>query len=227
MKQLTTHKYFKPILILWVACILICLVIFLLVWQPRHLLTSNTRVQAEQKEKEYEAIVESTTPASQAILQNNMKEALDRLNAFAVELGQSSELPLDISRVGGQIPLDKFSSQSKTEKAFMEIPNCVNIGEQYIEVTFKGSFNQFAIFLNAMERFRPIIFVDRFKINKARRSAINPDEHEVNMTLAVLVRKQVPDSAPAAKAESLARNTSLVTRHEPAFPHKSRYMKVF
>jgi hypothetical protein len=227
MKLLRDHKNFKSLAFVWAAGMLACLGLYLFMWQPRHQLVNTTRSQVDQKESDLKAIVESTSPAARAILRKQMEEKLEKLNTFAVELEQSSALPLDVSRVAGQIPLDNFSSQSKTEKAFMEIPNCVSIGEKYIEVTFKGSFNQFAFFLNAMERFRPLIFVDRFKINKLRRSALNPDQHEINMTLAVLVRHQLKKLNDTAQAGSPERAPTFHAKREPMLVSHNFHRKAF
>jgi len=94
-------------------------------------------------------------------------------------------LTFDISQIANEKKLDSFSIKGKdtSEKS----TDFKYLSENRIDVSFAAAFNQFATFLNALERHWPVIFVDSFKITRSRRA--EPD-HKVNMNLAVFVRKR-------------------------------------
>ena len=59
------------------------------------------------------------------------------------------------------------------------------INEKRINVSFNASFNRCAAFLNSLERHRPIIFVDEFKITQKDCDKSQP---LIDMELAVFVK---------------------------------------
>jgi hypothetical protein len=74
---------------------------------------------------------------------------------------------------------------------------CKALGADYIYVSFKGNFNQFARFVNEMERHKPIIFVDKFTITRSDQSGF---DNEINMVLAAFVCSPESSSASVVAA---------------------------
>ena len=56
-----------------------------------------------------------------------------------------------------------------------------------INISFTGDWNQFATFLNSLERRKPVIFVDKFTIARADQ---DDSVFQVNLNVAAFVRKQ-------------------------------------
>ena len=79
-----------------------------------------------------------------------------------------------------------FKSVDKANRALLDIPQCDVVGENQIDVFFEGTFNQFAAFLNSLERHEPVIFVEQFKISRDLR---DDTRNKVTMTLSVLVNQ--------------------------------------
>ena len=202
MNQLVNTKTFKIVIAAWTCCMLGCLLAFWLVWSPHHAESETLKTKITQTEKEYQLTLLNIGDAAREKRQIKLDQTQNKMNAFVADLKNSGQLSLEISRLAAQIQLAKFSSQSKTEKAFMEIPNCENIGAKYIDVTFEGSFSQFATFLNSLERFEPVIFIDRFAITPSHSQTEDLDRHTINMTLAVLVRKQTELTKSSRKSQA-------------------------
>jgi len=81
----------------------------------------------------------------------------------------------------------KSKSKVKKSGGLSAIPDCKYIRENHIVVSFIGGFNQFATFLNALERHRPVIFVDKFAI---ARSGQDSSVYQVSLNVAAFVKKQ-------------------------------------
>jgi len=106
---------------------------------------------------------------------------------FVVDIENSANLTFDISQIATEKQVASFSVKSRDEHEVSPIPNCARIGENHIDVGFSAGFNQFATFLNALERHRPVIFIDTFTLTSSKQDGQN---YQISLKVAVLVRKQ-------------------------------------
>ena len=109
---------------------------------------------------------------------------------FALDFEDSANLVFDIGQIAGEKKIDSFSIKTKNNKdnrGRSAMPDYKYLCENHMDVSFTGNFNQFAAFLNALERHRPVVFVDTFNITRSEK---NDSGNEVNMNLAVFVRKR-------------------------------------
>ncbi|MBN2589349.1 MAG: hypothetical protein JXA96_05780 [Sedimentisphaerales bacterium] len=82
--------------------------------------------------------------------------------------------------------LDSFLIRPWRDKEVPAFKNNKYVYGQFIQVSFNATFNEFAQFLNKLERHEPYIFIDSFSI---KRSTDGNKKHEVDMDLAILVEK--------------------------------------
>ncbi|GAI49604.1 unnamed protein product, partial [marine sediment metagenome] len=111
----------------------------------------------------------------------------ERFKDFVINFDNLANLTFDISQIAKEKRLASFSIKGVETRGGSSIFDSKYLSENHFAVSFTGSFNQFATFLNALERHRPVVFVDKLKITHSRRE--NSD-HKVDMDLAVFVRKQ-------------------------------------
>ena len=62
-----------------------------------------------------------------------------------------------------------------------------SIDESCIDISFVSGFNQFAAFVNNLERHRPVFFVHTFKITRSNQ---DKSVYQVTLDVRALVRKQ-------------------------------------
>ena len=96
-------------------------------------------------------------------------------------------LTLDIGRISNEVELDSIKSSFTGGERTLKTVNYKHIIARYISVNFNSSFNEFADFLNRLERSRPVFFIDTFSIT---RSVESDSGHKVDMKLAVLIGKE-------------------------------------
>jgi Tfp pilus assembly protein PilO len=149
----------------------------------------KTRKQFEnrlaEKEKIYNSALKATEEETKIFLNEQIENLRKKLNSFVINSEDSANLTFDISQIANDKKLDSFSIKGKDPG--ISAAGFKYLRENQIDVAFTAAFNQFATFINALERHWPIIFVDNFKITRSRR---NEQGHKVNMGLAVFVRKQ-------------------------------------
>ena len=96
-------------------------------------------------------------------------------------------MTFDISQIANEKKVASFSSKVKKSRGLSTITDYKYIYEDQIVISFIGDFNQFATFLNALERHRPVIFVDKFSLT---RSGQEDSVYKVSLNVAALVKKQ-------------------------------------
>lgn len=180
------RKYLKIGIIFWAVCFVILLLAYLFVLAPQE----NLRRMTDRKLNDTKNLAQSAREASQeknkAKLVALLTDSGNRLKDFVVDQENASNLTLDIGRISSDIRLNAFSSIFAGSEGATKTDSYKYINQRQISVNFNSSFNKFAVFLNTLERNRPVIFVDTFSIT---RSPESDSGHKVDMKLAVLVGK--------------------------------------
>ena len=178
-------KYIKLAALIWSCCFIVFLLVFLLVLSP----LSRHRTQVESEFKKVKSDADSALLASEEETKIRLNEQIqdlnDTLGNFVIESENTSNLIYQISGISNEIELKAFQI-TPTGQNISAFDNCKYISGQLYQVGFIASFNQFATFLNALERYRPVIFIDTFLITRSRQGE---NSHTVDMQLAILVLK--------------------------------------
>lgn len=178
-------KYIKLAALIWSCCFIVFLLVFLLVLSP----LNRHRTQVESEFKKVKSDADSALLASEEETKIRLNEQIqdlnDTLGNFVIESENTSNLIYQISSISNEIGLKAFQI-TPTGQNISTFDNCKYISGQLYQVGFIASFNQFATFLNALERYRPVIFIDTFSITRSRQGE---NSHTVDMQLAILVLK--------------------------------------
>jgi len=176
--------------LIWAACFVVFLLAYMLVLGPQ----KNYEKSIENKLAERKQVYESALIAAQKETKIRLNEQIERLQSrlqdFVIDFEDSANLTFDISQIANEKNVASFSIKSKDSRGLSTIPECKYIRENHIVINFIGDFNQFATFLNALERHRPVIFVDKFTIT---RSVQDDSGYQVSLNVAVVVKKQQPE----------------------------------
>ena len=172
----------------WAGCFVLFFFIYLLVLAPQKQSEKQIERQLAEKEQMYESALKATREETKFRLNEQIEYFQNSLKDFVIDFEDSANLIFDISQIANDKGVASFSIKGKEVRGGSEIPNCNYIRENHISISFiTADFNQFATFLNALERYRPVVFIDKFKIIRSNQDGSG---HQVNMDLAVFVRKQ-------------------------------------
>jgi hypothetical protein len=141
---------------------------------------------AEVKQK-HDSAVKATQEEAKIKTNEKINELRDRIKDFVITFEDAANLTFDISQVANEKKVGSFNIKMEENSKGTKDLGLKYLSENQIDIGFEGDFIQFATFLNALERHRPVVFVDNFKI---MRSAMDDSNHRVLMKLSVFVRKQ-------------------------------------
>ena len=160
---------------------------YILLLSPQIKSKKQIEMEFGQAKQTYDSTVTATNDEAKARLSEEIGNLQDRLKQFVIDYQDSANLTFDISQIASQMGVNSFSIKSRDSTGAPAMPNLNHISDKQIYVSFTAGFNQFASFLNAMERNRPVLFVDKFTITRADK---NSSGHQVDMDLALFVRKR-------------------------------------
>jgi len=181
------RKYFITTAFIWAACLVLSLVVYILVLRPQKCSEKRLEERLAEKKQLYESALEAAQRESRIQVDQEIERLKNRLEDFVADFEDSPNLTFDISQIATEKKVTSFSVKSRENHEVSAIPNCSHICESHMDIGFSAGFNQFATFLNALERHRPVLFVDTFMVTRSKQDGPG---YQVSLNVAVLVRKQ-------------------------------------
>ena len=187
-------SYLTRAAIVWMASLVLCLLAYMILLRPQN----NSKRQFESTLAEQKQLLASARRAAQEQTQIQLNEQIERLRHqledFVIDLESLSDLTYEVTQIANRENLASFNMTTRakkkggrrsiTTKAKSETNH---ISENLIDINFTAGFRQFATFVNALERHRPVLLVDKFKIE---RSTKDESLYQASLDVATLVRKQ-------------------------------------
>ena len=180
------QKNLIKIALIWSGCFVLLFIMHMMLLSPQKSLKKKLETQLAGKEQLYNSAFRMSQEETKVQLKNEIKELQDELENFVIDFEDSTNLTFDISQIANERKVGSFSI--KENRGGSTLPDCEQLDEDDIEIRFTtNNFNQFAAFLNALERHQPVIFVDKFTMSRNNQS---DEGHKVNMNLSVFVKKR-------------------------------------
>ncbi|MHC4622454.1 MAG: GspMb/PilO family protein [Planctomycetota bacterium] len=179
-------KNLVTVAVTWMAFFVAACVVYITVLAPQAELRERLAEEYATKQRRYESARIAAQEETKIRLKEQIQHLRDRLKNFVVDFDDTTNLTFDVSQIAGETGVAAFSINRRDDHTKSAIPDCEHIREECMTVRFSAEFNQFFALLNALERHRPVLFVDDFVI---RRSTSGGSDHPVNMELAVFVVK--------------------------------------
>lgn len=179
-----TGKYLKIAALVWLGCFVVFLLVFVLVLYPLNKQRDRTENEYRKLKADADAAFIASQEQTKLKFKELVKQSNDRLGDFMIEANRTSNISYEIIQISNNIGLNiEVIPAAQRNSAFDE---CKCLSGQYYQVSFTAGYNEFARFLNELERFRPVIFIDTFSITKSQQEEA---KSAINMSLAVLVSK--------------------------------------
>ena len=181
------RKYFTTAALIWAGCFVLFLLVYVFVLAPQRKSKKQIEKQLAERKQVYNSALKAAQEKTKIQLNEQIEHLRNGLKDFVIDFGDSANLTFDISQIASEKKVDSFSIRTGDDRGGQAIPECSYIRESHIDISFTGGFSQFATFLNALERHRPVVFVDKFAITRSDQGDSN---HRVSMSLAIFVKKR-------------------------------------
>ena len=184
-------KYLIASGVIWAAYFVIFLLAYMFIVKPQKNSKRLVESRLAEKQQVYESALRAEQEETKIRLNEQIESLQNRLKDFVAEFEDSANLTFDLSQIAEEKKVASFSSKVKSNRGITRNKDEYKyIHENQINISFTGDWNQFATFLNTLERHRPVIFVDKFTITRAGQ---DESVFRVNLNVAAFVRKQQGD----------------------------------
>ena len=180
-------RYFRILALVWAGFFVLFLLTYLLVLNPQRSMRRQLQSKLAKAKQTYERTVQAVSNEARARLDQELAHLRSRLQLFVIDPGDSANLTLDISEIAKDKKLSSFTIRTGDKRVSSTTTKGTYIEEKNLHISFASGFSQFASFLNALERSRPVVFVDHFAIARSPRTESG---QQVNMKVSVFVGKQ-------------------------------------
>lgn len=189
MNFVKIHKrYLLTSGVVWAVCFVIFIFAYVIIIGPQKNAKKLLESKLGEVRQDYEFALRAAEEETKKQLNEQIGSLYGKLNDFVADFEDSANLTFDLSQIAEEKKLTSFGSKVKSNRDIKKKEDYKFIGENRINITFNGNFNQFATFLNALERHRPVIFVEKFVIS--RPSGHKDSGYQVNLYVTAFVRKQ-------------------------------------
>jgi Tfp pilus assembly protein PilO len=194
-KKLT--RYQKTAIGIWGAALILFGAGFFLCYLPQHELVAQVQHRFEDSNRQAAVARQASSAEARQQVQQQAERAIEQLETFAICSDRVSGLVFEIGRMADSLQLQGYSSKHLESPNRMEKPTEPSLlSEAWLFVEFSGSYEQFARFVNLLERNRPAIFVEKVTVT---RGAGGSENCRFQMELSIVTMTDL--SAAALKAE--------------------------
>jgi len=188
------RTYLTGAAIIWAVSLALSLAAYVLVVRPQH--NSKKRLESTLTEQKQLHVSARRAAQEQTRIQLNqqIEELRQRVRNFVVDSDESTDLTFDISQIASRVNLNSLSVTMGAQKgagrrrvSTKADADSTYISENHIDITFTAGFYQFASFVNALERHRPVLFINEFTITRSKQ---DESAYHVTLDVAAFVRKQ-------------------------------------
>ena len=187
MSFIRTHKNYLMVAgAIWAASFVVFLIGYFFVIGPQKDYIKNSENKLAEKKQALASAERAAREETKIQLNEQIERLENRLKDFVIDFEDSANLTFDISQVANDQKVSSFSVKTRDNREPVAIPDCSYIFENYLEISFSGGFQQFATFLNALERHRPVLFIDKFTLIHALQGDA---EYQIGIDVTFLVGK--------------------------------------
>jgi hypothetical protein len=195
------RKNLKISALIWAGCLVLFVLIYILVLGPQNRARKNLESEFSEKKQTYEFAQNATREETQNKLLEQIRSLRNDLDVFITDFKDSANLIFDISRIAKEKNVASLNVENEKVKAASDEDLAKNISESRINISFTAGFGQFAAFLNALERHRPVLFVNEFKLIRSNQ---NVSAYQVDIDVAALIKKQQDSKATAKSVQPIS-----------------------
>lgn len=160
-------RYQKSAIGVWGGCLVLFGAGFFFCYLPQHELMAQVRHRWQDTSRQAAVAQQAASPEARQQVEQQAERVLEQLGAFTISVDQVSGLVFEIGRMADSLKLQGYSSKYLESPTRMEKPTQPPLlSEAWLSVEFSGSYEQFARFVNLLERNRPAIFVEKVTVTR-------------------------------------------------------------
>ncbi|MBN1974827.1 MAG: type II secretion system protein M [Sedimentisphaerales bacterium] len=201
MVLITTYKkYLKVSAVVWLICLVVFVLAYLFVMSPQNKKREDAEKELVNLQQEYKMAQKAAQEETKARLNEEIELLQKKLNSFVLDNKSAADLTFDLGKIADESKITSFNVQSYDAQNSSVSADPNNIFEKHIKVSFVAGFQEFALFLNTLERHQPVLFINEFMLSSQNKDKAT---FQVILDVASFVQKQQAAIAKDVVAEKV------------------------
>jgi Tfp pilus assembly protein PilO len=180
-------KYLMTMGMVWAGSLFVFIIIHIFLISPQLKIKADLNRQLTDAKRLFDSAVAAANDDNKKKLTSEVESLKVRLSGYAADTAESANLTFDIGRLAGDKQLSSFTVKTPDMAWGSEQIDSKNLQENRVDVSFNSDYKRFASFLNALERHRPVIFINRFKLTRGDQGL---SSGKADMDLSFYVKKK-------------------------------------
>ena len=160
------RKYILTMGIVWTASFIVFALVYYVVIAPQLKVKNQLLKESTEKKQQFESALSAAEEDNKKKLAGEVEELKTRLFDYVSEYEESANLTFAVSRIAGDKQVSAFTVKTSEIDRQQDQLTAKNLQENKMEISFASDFLQFANFINTLERHQPVVFVDRFRVQR-------------------------------------------------------------
>jgi Tfp pilus assembly protein PilO len=181
---------------IWIVSVLILGGGYALFYSPQQVSLLQLKNQCAESQTSLKLAQLAAQDTVQAKQQQQCEEVKQLIASFSTQQDSVTELVFEIGRIAtNDLRLFEFSSKSQRQKNYPTVGKSKLVSEGWLKVDFQATFEQFAQFLNQLERHDPVVFVEEVSFRRGTQGSLG---HEISLELSFLTKTEAEKQVASA-----------------------------
>jgi hypothetical protein len=183
----TYKKYLTTMGIVWGISLVVFAIASYFIINPQMKIKSKLFKEVAEKKAQLDLAYNASLEENKKKLAAEVETLRTKLGDYVSDYENFANQTFSISRIAGDKQVTAFTVKTPEMDKQQDQIKAKSLQENKMEISFTSDFLQFANFINTLERHQPVVFVDRFKIQRGDQGG---PSNKVDMSLSFFVRKK-------------------------------------
>lgn len=196
LKEMKLSRYPVMLAAVWIIFLIVSIVGYWQLYQPLQAERIEVQRQFSESSQQLEQARLAARQETKQQIQQRLEHSTQTIADFCVPSESVTNLVFQIGQIANDLHLIDFSSKNQKNAYTSTLGTAKRMSEGWLIVEFFASFEQFARFINQLERNCPAVFVEKVQF---RRGTAESKGHDIKLELSFLTSAQ-SSAEPAAAA---------------------------
>lgn len=187
-------RYTTTLIIAWASCLILFGVGYAFFYSPQKMMLGRLQNQCRESQDQLDKGRLAANTETRKKLQEQCSQKKRLIAGFSTESDTESELVFEVGQIATELNLSGFSSKHLELKGHSTVGKSKMIKEAWLDVECSATFQQFARFVNQLERNSPVVFVEELFF---RRKPKKEKGHDIKLQLSFLLNTKSKNSSVA------------------------------
>lgn len=184
--KVKANKYMIAVVTVWGISIGLLFVGYFALMQPQSLKLQQLRIQYQDSQQQSDHAQMAAMTESLNRLLDKREQSKNLIETFSIRQDDVTGLVFEIGQIANELALSDFSSKTQNQASYSTLGKSKILNENWLNVEFEGTFEQYVRYMNKLERNQPVVFIEEVFFRRGNDSKA----HKATLDLSFLTQTE-------------------------------------